>query len=239
MNQAELSMMRGMIDILNRHLKEPFLTKEQYDMRMADLKEFEEETGFVLSNSPTDKECMSKILDIVEMTNISKRIFKRCNNIEDIIEFANKKDMFVYLNLTGINMIITYIDGIMTRLEVDNSIALIDFNKVNIPYKINKKGIYVVWGTLQHGANFYVNDVVYSENGLENNLKNNVENAEELGFNITPHWLANNFNLKKLQSSIDYIYDYAEEEGFKHDGIVFKFNDISYNRDEIVYEMLK
>ena len=71
--------------------------------------------GGIFDNNAIFSGC-SNILDIVEMTNISKRIFKRCNNIEDVIEFANKKDMFVYLNLTGINMIITYIDGIMTRL---------------------------------------------------------------------------------------------------------------------------
>lgn len=239
MNQAELSLMRGMIDILNRHLKEPFLTEEQYNMRMTDLKEFEEETGFILSNSPTDKERMNHILDIVEMTNISKRNFKRCNDIEDIVKFANEKDMFVYPNLTGVNMLISYSDGIITKLEVNNSVALIDFNKVNIPYKINKKGVYDVFGFLQHGANFYVSDVIHSQDRLKSGLKNNVEEAEELGFTVVPNWLANNFDPKKIQGTLEYIYDYAEEEGFKHDGIVFEFNDISYSRKGIIYEMIK
>ena len=238
MNQAELSLMKGMIDILNRHLKEPFLTSEQYSMRLADLKEFEEEAGFVYINSPTCKKRMNHVLDIVEMSNISKRIYKRCNNVEDIIEFANEKDMFVYLNLTGIDLVITYIDGVMAKLEVDNSIALIDFYNINIPYKINKKGTYVVKGVLQCGSHFYVDNVLYAD-CMSKKSKDNLEEAEKLGFDVVSHWLANNFDPKNLRSNLKYVYDYAKEEELKHDGVIFRFNDISYDRDEIVYEMLK
>lgn len=59
MNAIELDMMRGMVSILNEaseayyNTGNPIMTDEQFDMRLADLKQLEEETGFILSNSPT------------------------------------------------------------------------------------------------------------------------------------------------------------------------------------------
>ena len=59
MNAIELDMMRGMVSILNEasnayyNTGSPIMTDEQFDARLADLKQLEEETGFVLTNSPT------------------------------------------------------------------------------------------------------------------------------------------------------------------------------------------
>ena len=57
-NQMKFNMMKGMVSILNDasaayYSGNPFLTDEQFDARLEDLRELEEETGFVLSNSPT------------------------------------------------------------------------------------------------------------------------------------------------------------------------------------------
>ena len=59
MNKIELDIMKGMVSILNEaseayyNTGNPIMSDEQFDMRLADLKQFEEETGFVLANSPT------------------------------------------------------------------------------------------------------------------------------------------------------------------------------------------
>ena len=231
MNQAELSLMKGMIDILNRHLKEPFLTSEQYSMRLADLKEFEEETGCILSNSPT---CKDRVTPLVQIKGVPKYVvFDKCNDIDSIIKFAEQKEMLVSLNITGTNASIIYMDGVMKNFIIDNAIAMIDLDKIdNVPYKINRKeNVYIVDGVL-HNSKFYVIDVVKNGESLYSNFKE----AKELGFTIVPHWLANNFDPKNLKSNIEYIYDYADEEKLNHNGIAFRFNEISYN-EGIIYEL--
>ena len=66
--------------------------------------------------------------------------------------------------------------------------------------------------------------------GGSNSLKDNLNIAKELGFDVVPFWFATNLNPKNLQSNIDYVFDYAKEEGLPCDGIVFKFNDIEYGK---------
>jgi DNA ligase (NAD+) len=57
--------------------------------------------------------------------------------------------------------------------------------------------------------------------------------ARKLGFDVVPHWFnntANGLNPNNLQGNIDYVFDYAKEEGLPCDGVVFKFNDIEYGK---------
>ena len=78
---------------------------------------------------------------------------------------------------------------------------------------------------------FLVWDVI---EGGSNNLKDNLKESKELGFETAPFWFmpntANAFNPENLQSNIDDVFDYAKEEGYPCDGIVFKFNDIEYGK---------
>lgn len=60
MNQIELDFMKGMVSILNDAAEayykgEAIITNEQYDVRLEDLKQLEEETGVIFANSPTIK----------------------------------------------------------------------------------------------------------------------------------------------------------------------------------------
>lgn len=68
--------------------------------------------------------------------------------------------------------------------------------------------------------------------GGGNSLKNNLNDARESGFDIVPFWFVSNssnaLNTKNLQSNIDYIFEYAKDNGFPCDGVVFKFDDIEY-----------
>ena len=61
MNSIELDFMKGMVSILNEvnevynNTGEMIITDEQYNIRLEDLKQLEEETGVVFVNSPTIK----------------------------------------------------------------------------------------------------------------------------------------------------------------------------------------
>ena len=61
MNPIELDIMKGLVSILNQandayyNTGHPIMTDEQFDARLEDLRQLEEETGFILANSPTQK----------------------------------------------------------------------------------------------------------------------------------------------------------------------------------------
>ena len=77
---------------------------------------------------------------------------------------------------------------------------------------------------------FYVYDVI---DGESNNTKDSLREAEELGFDIIKYWFMVNFKPKNMQSNIDYVFEYADEEELSIVGVVFKCND---RDDGLVYE---
>ena len=107
--------------------------------------------------------------------------------------------------------------------------------------KINKNGEFknsrnLVAGTLssldtsvvsQRKVKFITWEVI---DGGCNNLKDNLNEASALGFDVVPFWSVINLTTNNIQNVIDYVFDYAEEEGIPNDGIVFKFNDIEYGK---------
>ena len=233
MHSVERDIMVGMIRVLDEALKKSVLTKEQYQERLKELKEFEKETDFMLVNSPN---CHIDLSSVVKILKPQTTDSKECNNIEDIIKFANQKDMLVYTNIDGIDMSITYVDGIIAKIEIGS--ALINIKNIyNIPYKINKSGTYIVQGKVavveSDKIKFLVHNVI-KDDGV--NQREDLLEAKNLLFDIVPNWLAINFAPKNLQNNIDYIFDYANDEELPCSGIVFKFNNTK-DKGSIVYTM--
>lgn len=108
--------------------------------------------------------------------------------------------------------------------------------------KINQNGEYknsrnLIAGTLnsldttvvsRRRAKFIVWDVI--EGGSSDKLTDNLNDAESLGFSVVPFWYPVNLESKKLQSTLDYVFEYASDEVLPCDGVVFKFNDIEYGK---------
>lgn len=227
MHSVERDIMVGMIRVLDVALKKSVLTKEQYNERLAELKQFEEETNFMLLNSPN---CPIDLQSVVKRLETKTIDSKECNNIEDIIKFANQKDMLVYMGVYGVDMSITYTEGVITKIEIGS--ALISIKRIsNIPYKINKSGTYTVQGKVtvvdSDKMKFLVHNIIKDDSA---NLKDNLEEAKDLMFDVVPNWLATNFNPKNLQGTIDYIFDLANDEELPCNGVAFRFNDIKDER---------
>ena len=85
---------------------------------------------------------------------------------------------------------------------------------------------------IKRRLSFYAWDVV--EGGNTNNLKDNLNEAKALGFDTVPSWVngttVSALNPDNLQGNIDYVFEFAADEGLPNDGIVFKFNDIEYGK---------
>ena len=276
MNEIELKIMKGMVSILNEaseayyNTGKPIMSDEMFDMRLEDLRQFEQETGFVLSNSPTQNVGAKVLTELKEVTHSHPMLsLEKCHTIDELIKFANDKDLVASIKLDGLTVSLLYDDGILVSAEtrgdgyVGSDITEHIKRFSNVPLKINKDGVYIIDGeaiitdedfaevnkdgeyknsrNLASGTlavldtslvakrrlKFFAWDVI---SGGNNSLSDNLNEARSLCFDVVPYWSAVNLNPQKLQGTLDYIFDFAKEEGLPCDGIVFKFNDIKYGK---------
>lgn len=276
MNAIELDMMKGMVSILNEASEayynsgNPIMTDEQFDTRLNDLRQLEEETGFVLANSPTQNVGAKVLTELKEVKHSHQMLsLEKCHTTEEIIKFANNKELIASVKLDGLTVSLTYENGLLVSAEtrgnghIGSDITEHVKQFKNVPLKINKDGIYIIDGeaiitdmdfaeinkngeyknsrNLASGTLSVLDTSLVSKRRLRffawdiieggcNSLKDSLIAAKELGFDIVPFWSAINLDSKKLQGTIDYIFDYSKEEGLPTDGIVFKFDDIEYGK---------
>ncbi len=278
MNQIELDFMKGIIRILNEaseayYRGEPIMDDSQFDARLRDLQQLEEETGVVFVNSPTVNVGAKILPGLPEVVHNHPMLsLEKCHSPEEVVKFANNKELVASIKLDGLTVSLLYENGTLVRGETrgdgakGNDITEHIKRFLNVPLKINKSGTYIVdgeaiitdedfaeinkngefknsrnlaAGTLsvldtsvvsQRRLRFFAWDVI---EGGGNSLNDNLNEAKELGFDVVPHWFnnaTNALNPKNLQSNIDYVFDYASDEGLPCDGVVFKFDDIEYGK---------
>lgn len=272
-----IEIMKGMISVLNEasnayyNTGNPIMTDKQFDVRLGELKELEEETGIVFANSPTINVGAKVLNELNEVEHNHLMLsLEKCHTVDELVKFANNKELVASIKLDGMTVSLLYEDGTFIKAEtrgnghVGSDVTEHIRQFKNVPYKINKKGTYIIdgeaiitdddfeevnkngefknsrntiAGTLssldtsvvsQRRAKFVAWDVI--EGGNSNNLSDNLKEAEELNFDVVPHWEASELNPKTLQPFLDFVFDYATDMGFPNDGIVFKFNDIKYGK---------
>ena len=159
MNAIELDMMKGMVSILNEASEAYYntgvsiMTDEQFDARLADLKQLEEETGFILSNSPTQNVGAKVLTELPEVTHSSPMLsLEKCHTVEELIKFANNKELVASIKLDGLTCRLTYENGLLVRAETrGNGYVGSDVTEhvkqfKNVPLKIDKEGTYIMDG---------------------------------------------------------------------------------------------
>lgn len=159
MNSIELDIMKGMVSILNEasnayyNTGHPIMTDAQFDARLADLKQFEEETGFILSNSPTQNVGYKILTELKEVEHSYPMLsLEKCHTVEELVKFANNKELVASIKLDGLTCRLTYEDGALVRAETrGNGYVGSDITEhvrhfKNVPLKINKEGTYIIDG---------------------------------------------------------------------------------------------
>ena len=279
MKEFELEMMRGMVSILNDaseayyNTDSPMMSDEQFDAMLEDLKQLEEETGIIMSNSPTVNVGAKVLTELEEVEHNHPMLsLEKCHTTEELVKFSNGKELVSSIKLDGLTVSLLYEDGNLVSADtrgnghVGSNVTEHIKRFKNVPLKINKSGTYVIdgeaiiidedfaeinkdgeyknsrnlaAGTLsvldtslvaKRKLSFFAWDVI---EGGSNSLKDNLDEAKELGFEVVPFWFNPNIaglDEDILQNSIDYMFDYAKQDGYPCDGIVFKFNDIEYGK---------
>lgn len=232
MNEAIKDIARGMTSILNDAAKayyngNPFMTDEQYDTRMKDLKELEKETGYVLINSPTHN--VDVQVDSVDTISDIKEYY----DVKKIAKVFNGKKLIASVNPKGVNASLTYTDGVLTNVKMESKYMCNKEYKCsakyfkNIPYRVSKKETCIVNGVVTEELHFFVTDLT---DGERTSIYDSLIEANALGFDIVPAWLGASINPKKVQGFISFAYEQAKDKDVPCDNIIFRFDDIKYNK---------
>ena len=131
----------------------PIMSDLEFDTKLRQLKQWEDETGIVLSNSPTQNVGAVVLDNIPKVTHKTPMLsLDKCHSAEEIEKFANGHDLVASVKLDGLTVRLTYMDGKLIQAESrgNGTIGGLVTEHVkqflNIPLHINKEGTYIIDG---------------------------------------------------------------------------------------------
>lgn len=132
---------------------QPIMSDAEFDNKLEELRQLEEKTGIVLSNSPTHNVGATVLDNIKEVTHKTPMLsLEKCHSIEEIIKFANNHNLVASVKLDGLTVRLTYKDGNLVLAEsrgngtVGSDVTEHVKQFTNVPLHINKEGTYIIDG---------------------------------------------------------------------------------------------
>ena len=131
------------------------MSDKEFDAKLAELESLEKETGIVMSNSPTQRVGAPVLTKLDKVTHEFKPMLslEKVHSAEEIIKFANGKELIAMIKLDGLSVRLTYHYGVLSKAETrGNGIEGSDITMhvkhfENVPLVINNKAeSYVVDG---------------------------------------------------------------------------------------------
>lgn len=132
---------------------QPIMSDAEFDNKLEELKQWEEKTGIILSNSPTQNVGTTILNIIKEVTHKTPMLsLEKCHSVEEIIKFANNHNLVASVKLDGLTVRLTYKDGDLVLAEsrgngtIGSDVTEHVKQFINVPLHINKEGTYVIDG---------------------------------------------------------------------------------------------
>ena len=132
---------------------QPIMSDAEFDNKLEELRQWEEETGIVLSNSPTHNVGAIVLDNIKKVTHESPMLsLAKCHSAEEVKQFAKGHTLVGSVKLDGLTCRLIFKDGELVRAEsrgngtIGNIITDHVKQFLNIPLHINKEGTYVIDG---------------------------------------------------------------------------------------------
>ena len=132
---------------------QPIMSDYEFDQKLEELRQCEEETGIVLSNSPTHNVGATVLDNIKEVTHKTPMLsLEKCHSTEEIIKFANNHNLVASVKLDGLTVRLTYKDGNLVLAEsrgngtVGSDVTEHVKQFTNVPLHIDKEGTYIIDG---------------------------------------------------------------------------------------------
>lgn len=131
----------------------PIMTDKEFDSLFDKLKEMEQNTGIVMSNSPTQNVGAKVLTELNEVTHKYPMLsLDKCHSTEEIIKFAKRKDVLAMIKLDGLTIRINYENGNLISAEtrgdgeVGSDVTEHVKQFLNVPLNINHSGTYLIDG---------------------------------------------------------------------------------------------
>lgn len=133
--------------------KESTLTDEQFDRMMCHLKNLENDTGIVFSDSPTHN-VGAKVVDSINKVEHNHLMLSldKCHSAQELIDFAGEDDCYLSVKCDGLTCSLRYVDGQLVSAEtrgdghVGQSILFHAIEFCNIPTYIPCDGEFIIDG---------------------------------------------------------------------------------------------
>lgn len=131
----------------------PEISDKEYDKLFDELKQFEQETNYILSNSPTQK-VQGEILPSLKKVQHSEPMLsaEKSKNIKDVLKFMGNQECVLSWKLDGLTLVLIYNHGklqqAITRGGGDQGEDVTHTVKtfMNVPYAIDYKGYLEIRG---------------------------------------------------------------------------------------------
>lgn len=132
---------------------QPIMSDAEFDNKLEELRQWEEESGIVLANSPTHNVGAIVLDNIKKVTHESPMLsLAKCHSAEEVEQFAKGHTLVGSVKLDGLTCRLIFKDGELIRAEsrgngtIGNIITDHVKQFLNVPLHINKKGIYIIDG---------------------------------------------------------------------------------------------
>lgn len=132
---------------------QPIMSDAEFDNKLEELRQWEEETGIVLANSPTHNVGAIVLDNIKKVTHESPMLsLAKCHSAEEVEQFAKGHTLVGSVKLDGLTCRLIFKDGELVRAEsrgngtIGNIITDHVKQFLNVPLHINKEGTYIIDG---------------------------------------------------------------------------------------------
>lgn len=132
---------------------QPIMSDAEFDNKLEELRQWEEESGIVLANSPTHNVGAIVLDNIKKVTHESPMLsLAKCHSAEEVEQFAKRHTLVGSVKLDGLTCRLIFKDGELIRAEsrgngtIGNIITDHVKQFLNVPLHINKEGTYIIDG---------------------------------------------------------------------------------------------
>ena len=132
---------------------QPIMSDVEFDNKLEELRQWEEETGIVLADSPTHNVGAIVLDSIQKVTHESPMLsLAKCHSAEEVEQFAKGHTLVGSVKLDGLTCRLIFKNGELIRAESrgNGTIGSIITNHakqfLNVPLHINKEGTYIIDG---------------------------------------------------------------------------------------------
>lgn len=96
----------------------PIMSDYEFDCKFDELKKWEDETGIVLSNSPTQNVGYDVVSNLEKTTHSHPMLsLGKTKSVDDLINFSSGKDCVISLKMDGLTVLNTYENGKLQKSE--------------------------------------------------------------------------------------------------------------------------